>query len=107
MLVDLRSKGLTGKDAEKLLDQAAITVNKNTIPGDPQSPFVTSGIRIGTPAVTTRGFTETEMRRVAKLIDEVITKRDEATVARVKQDVRALTDAFPLYERGRVGAGAR
>jgi glycine hydroxymethyltransferase len=107
MLVDLRSKGLTGKDAEKLLDQAAITVNKNTIPGDPQSPFVTSGIRIGTPAVTTRGFTETEVRRVAKLIDEVITKRDEATVARVKQEVRELTDAFPLYERGRAGAGVR
>jgi glycine hydroxymethyltransferase len=105
MLVDLRPKGLTGKDAEKLLDQAAITVNKNTIPGDPQSPFVTSGIRIGTPAVTTRGFTETEVRVVAKLIDEVLTKRDEATVARVKKDVRELTDAFPLYERGKVGVG--
>ena len=97
MLVDLRAKGLTGKDAEKLLDQAAITVNKNTIPGDPQSPFVTSGIRIGTPAVTTRGFTETEIRRVAKLIDEVLTKRDEATIARVRKDVRELTEVFPLY----------
>jgi glycine hydroxymethyltransferase len=103
MLVDLRPKGLTGKDAEKLLDQAAITVNKNTIPGDPQSPFVTSGIRIGTPAVTTRGFTETEVRQVARLIDEVLSKRDEATVAKVKKEVRELTDAFPLYERGRVG----
>ena len=101
MLVDLRSKGLTGKDAEKLLDQAAITVNKNTIPGDPQSPFVTSGIRIGTPAITTRGFTETEVRRVAKLIDEVLTKRDEATVARVKKEVRDLTEVFPLYVEGR------
>ena len=101
MLVDLRSKGLTGKDAEKLLDQAAITVNKNTIPGDPQSPFVTSGIRIGTPAITTRGFTETEVRRVAKLIDEVLTKRDEATVARVKKEVRELTEVFPLYVEGR------
>ena len=104
MLVDLRPKGLTGKDAEKLLDQAAITVNKNTIPGDPQSPFVTSGIRIGTPAVTTRGFTETEIRRVAKLIDEVLTKRDTATITRVKREVRELTEVFPLYERGRVGA---
>jgi len=98
MLVDLRPKGLTGKEAEKLLDQAAITVNKNTIPGDPQSPFVTSGIRIGTPAVTTRGFTEVEVRKVAKLIDEVLTKRDEATIARVKKEVRELTDEFPLYE---------
>ncbi len=101
MLVDLRAKGITGKDAEKLLDQAAITVNKNTIPGDPQSPFVTSGIRIGTPAVTTRGFTETEVRRVAKLIDEVLTKRDEATLARVKKEVRELTEVFPLYVEGR------
>ena len=97
MLVDLRSKGLTGKEAEKLLDQAAITVNKNTIPGDPQSPFVTSGIRIGTPAVTTRGFTESEMFRMARMIDDVLTKRDETTVARVKQQVRELTEAFPLY----------
>jgi glycine hydroxymethyltransferase len=107
MLVDLRPKGLTGKDAEKLLDQAAITVNKNTIPGDPQSPFVTSGIRIGTPAITTRGFTETEVRRVAKLIDEVLTKRDAATIARVKQDVRELTEVFPLYLEGGKLASAR
>ncbi len=101
MLVDLRAKVITGKDAENLLDKAAITVNKNTIPGDPQSPFVTSGIRIGTPAVTTRGFTETEVRRVAKLIDEVLTKRDEATLARVKKEVRELTEVFPLYVEGR------
>lgn len=107
MLVDLRPKGLTGKEAEKLLDQAAITVNKNTIPGDPQSPFVTSGIRIGTPAVTTRGFTETEMGRVAKLIDEVLTKRDETTIARVKKEVRELTEVFPLYVQGRGAAVAR
>jgi glycine hydroxymethyltransferase len=105
MLVDLRSKGLTGKDAEKLLDRAAITVNKNTIPGDPQSPFVTSGIRIGTPAVTTRGFTEPEMRRVAQLIDDVLTSREDATIARVKHEVRELTQEFPLYvEPKSVGA---
>jgi glycine hydroxymethyltransferase len=105
MLVDLRAKGLTGKDAEQLLDRAGITVNKNTIPGDPQSPFVTSGIRLGTPAVTTRGFRESEMARVAELIDEVLTRKDEATLARVKSAVRALTDAFPLYarQRGEVG----
>ncbi len=97
MLVDLRPKQLTGKEAEQLLDRAGITVNKNTIPGDPQSPFVTSGIRLGTPALTTRGFTEVEMTRVAQLIDDVLTRKDDATVARVKQDVRELTDAFPLY----------
>jgi glycine hydroxymethyltransferase len=104
MLVDLRPKNLTGKEAEQLLDRAGITVNKNTIPGDPQSPFVTSGIRLGTPAVTTRGFTEVEMARVAELIDEVLTRKDEATLARVKQDVRALTDAFPLYAARRSAA---
>ena len=96
-LVDLRSKSITGKDAERLLDQAGITVNKNTVPGDPQSPFVTSGIRVGTPAVTTRGFREPEMDRMAELIDTVLTGRDDATLARVKDEVRALTEAFPLY----------
>ena len=96
-LVDLRSKAITGKDAERLLDQAGITVNKNTVPGDPQSPFVTSGIRVGTPAVTTRGFREPEMDRMAELIDTVLTGRDDATLARVKDEVRALTEAFPLY----------
>ncbi len=97
MLVDLRPKSLTGKEAQALLDRAAITVNKNTIPGDPQSPFVTSGIRIGTPAVTTRGFTEGEMLTVADLIDAVLTKKDAATITRVNAEVRELTDAFPLY----------
>ena len=97
MLVDLRPRQLTGKEAEQLLDRAGITVNKNTIPGDPQSPFVTSGIRLGTPAVTTRGFSEVEMARVAQLIDDVLTKKDDATLSRVKQDVRELTDAYPLY----------
>ena len=102
MLVDLRPKGLTGKEAEQLLDRADITVNKNTVPGDPQSPFVTSGIRLGTPALTTRGFAEPEMERVADLIDTVLTGRDEASLSRVKDDVRALADAFPLYaERAR------
>jgi glycine hydroxymethyltransferase len=107
MLVDLRPKGLTGKEAEQLLDRAAITVNKNTIPGDPQSPFVTSGIRLGTSALTTRGFGEGEMDRVAELIDTVLTKRDEGTVARIKKEVRELTDEFPLYvqKKKRVGVG--
>jgi glycine hydroxymethyltransferase len=107
MLVDLRPKGLTGKDAEQLLDRAGITVNKNTIPGDPQAPFVTSGIRLGTSAVTTRGFGVEEMDRVAELIDTVLTKRDDGTVARVKNEVRELTDEFPLYAgvKKRVGVG--
>ena len=107
MLVDLRPKNLTGKDAEQLLDRAAITVNKNTIPGDPQSPFVTSGIRLGTSALTTRGFGVAEMDRVADLIDTVLTKRDDATVARIKKEVRELADAFPLYgeKRKKVSVG--
>ena len=109
MLVDLRPKGLSGKDAEQLLDRAGITVNKNTIPGDPQSPFVTSGVRLGTPAVTTRGFRESEMARVAELIDEVLTHKDDATLSRVKGEVRALTDAYPLYaaRTSEVGAVGR
>jgi glycine hydroxymethyltransferase len=97
MLVDLRPKGLTGKTAEKTLDQAGITVNKNTIPDDPQSPFVTSGVRLGTPALTTRGMGTAEMVRVAELIDQALTYPDEATLARVKADVEELTSAFPLY----------
>ena len=88
---------MTGKDAEKLLDRAGITVNKNTIPDDPQSPFVTSGIRLGTPALTTRGMKEREMERIAGLIDEVITRKDDATVTRVHREVGQLTDGFPLY----------
>jgi len=107
MLVDLRPKNLTGKDAELLLDRAAITVNKNTVPGDPQSPFVTSGIRLGTAALTTRGFGVAEMDRVAELIDTVLTKRDDATVAKIKKDVRELADAFPLYAEKRKKVGVR
>jgi glycine hydroxymethyltransferase len=98
LLVDLRNKGLTGKVAEKALDLAGITVNKNTVPKETQSPFVTSGIRIGTPAVTTRGFNEPEMRRVAELIDRVLSAPADESVARaVREDVRELTTAFPLY----------
>ncbi len=97
MLVDLRSRELTGKDAEKLLGQADITVNKNTIPDDPQSPFVTSGIRLGTPALTTRGMGTDEMLVVAGLIDDVLTSKDEATIARVKGAVHELAGRHPLY----------
>jgi glycine hydroxymethyltransferase len=98
MLVDLRPKDLTGKAAEKLLGEAGITVNKNTIPDDPQSPFVTSGIRIGTPAVTTRGMGVAEMRRVAELIDRVLSRPDEGTFAKVRAEVQELTSAYPLYQ---------
>ncbi len=98
MLVDLRSKNITGKAAEKALDVAGITVNKNTVPNETQSPFVTSGIRIGTPAVTTRGMKEPEMERIAELINDVISApEDTANFAKVKDAVRELTDRFPLY----------
>jgi glycine hydroxymethyltransferase len=98
MLVDLRNKGLTGKAAEQALDLAGITVNKNTVPRETQSPFVTSGIRIGTPAVTTRGFKEREMRTIAELMDRVLTHTgDTALAAAVRADVRELAAAFPLY----------
>ncbi len=107
MLVDLRPKGLTGKVAEKVLDQAGITVNKNTVPDDPQSPFVTSGIRLGTPALTTRGMGTAEMIRIAQLIDIALAKQDEATLARVKGEVKELTSAFPLYQAKPVAGRVR
>src|SRR5437867_905976 len=101
MMVDLRPKGLTGKAAEHLLDRAGITVNKDTITDDPQSPFVTSGIRLGTPALTTRGMGEAEMTRIAELIDQVLTRRDDATVDRVRGEAEELASGFPLYQRRR------
>ena len=98
MLVDLRNKNLTGKVAQLALDSAAITVNKNTVPKETQSPFVTSGIRIGTPAVTTRAMGETEMQTIADLIDRVLQAPDDESVkAKVKEEVRQLTQRFPLY----------
>lgn len=98
MLVDLRNRGLTGKVAEQALDAAGITVNKNTVPRETQSPFVTSGIRIGTPAVTTRGMREGEMARIAALIDRVLHAPDDrAVTSSVRAEVRELTAAFPLY----------
>jgi glycine hydroxymethyltransferase len=98
MLIDLRNRGLTGKVAQVALDAASITVNKNTVPKETQSPFVTSGIRIGTPAVTTRGMGAADMSRVAALIDRVLKAPEDAGVASaVREDVRALTKEFPLY----------
>jgi glycine hydroxymethyltransferase len=97
MLVDLRPKKLTGKIAQESLDKAGITTNKNLIPFDPEKPLVTSGIRLGTPAVTTRGMKEVEMEQIAALITEVLEKPDDAGVqASVKERVRALTGKFPL-----------
>jgi glycine hydroxymethyltransferase len=98
MLVDLRNKGLTGKAAQSALDRAGITVNKNTVPKETQSPFVTSGVRIGTPAVTTRGMREGEMRRIAELIDRALRASDDQNVINsVRAEVRELANAFPLY----------
>lgn len=97
MLIDLRSKGLTGKDFEKRLDEVHITVNKNTIPFDPQSPFVTSGVRVGTPAVTSRGFVEEDMKTIAHLFrltaEEFDTKKEEIIAS-----VMALCEKYPIYQ---------
>ncbi|MGE5590651.1 MAG: serine hydroxymethyltransferase [Bacillota bacterium] len=98
MLLDLTNRDITGKEAEEALDSVGITVNKNTIPFETRSPFVTSGIRIGTPAVTTRGFKEPEMHQVADLIDRALTHRGDPTeTERVAAEVRDLTSRFPLF----------
>ncbi|MCZ8176801.1 MAG: serine hydroxymethyltransferase [Burkholderiaceae bacterium] len=98
MLVDLRPKGLTGKEAEAILGEAHMTCNKNGIPNDPQKPMVTSGIRLGTPAMTTRGFTEEQARQTAHLIADVLDRpHDAANVAAVRAKVAALTRDFPVY----------
>jgi glycine hydroxymethyltransferase len=99
MLVDVRGKKVTGKQAEELLGRAGMTVNRNTIPNDPASPFVTSGVRLGTPAMTTRGMGEPEMAVIAGLIDDVLSSPDDITIARIRHQVRDLTHGFPLYER--------
>ena len=99
-LVDLQAKGLTGKDAEAALGRAHITVNKNSIPNDPQKPFVTSGIRLGTPAMTTRGFKEPEAEALAHLIADVLeAPNDEAVIARVAAEAQKLCAKYPVYAR--------
>jgi glycine hydroxymethyltransferase len=103
MLVDLRNRKVTGKVAQLALDEAAITVNKNTVPKETESPFVTSGIRIGTAAVTTRGMKEAEMRAIAGLIDRVLQAPDDKTAAAtVRKEVEALAGRFPLYPAQRI-----
>lgn len=98
MLVDLRSKNITGKAAEAVLGSAHITCNKNSIPNDPEKPFVTSGIRLGSPALTTRGFKEAEAIKIGHLVADVLDNpNDAATIERVKAEVKKLTDAFPVY----------
>ena len=98
ILIDVfSSKGVTGKEAETILDKVSITVNKNSIPNDSQKPMVTSGIRVGTPAVTTRGFKEAEMLLIVDYIDEALTyKDDEEKLQEIRNKVIALTSKFPL-----------
>jgi glycine hydroxymethyltransferase len=98
LLVDLRPQGLTGVEAERLLEEVGVTVNKNAIPFDPQKPTVTSGIRLGTPAVTTRGMGPTEMAEIAKIIAHVLKERSDAARAAARAQVRQLCERFPLYE---------
>ena len=103
MLIDLRSKDMTGKKAENALVKADITVNKNMVPFDDKSPFVTSGIRVGTPAVTTRGMQEAEMEKIVELIDTVLMHaEDDQKLAQIKEEVNALMANFPLYSLEKV-----
>ena len=99
ILVDVFSKGITGKQAEKALEQAGMTVNKNTIPFDGNSPMVTSGIRLGTPALTTRGMKEEEMRVIGKFISDTLDDINNVSLQqRIRSEVKELTHRFPLYE---------
>ena len=99
MLIDLRSKGLTGKLAENTLIKADITINKNMVPFDDKSPMVTSGMRIGTAAMTTRGLKESDMERIVVYIDEVLMNHDnDAKIATVKDEINSWMKAFPLYQ---------
>ena len=93
-----RNKNITGKLAERSLEEAGITVNKNMVPFDQRSPFITSGIRVGTPAITTRGMAENEMNQIVDKIDQVISDIDnDITINRVKMEVKSLCESFPLY----------
>lgn len=102
MLVDLRPKNIKGRDAERLLGKVGITVNRNTIPFDPEKPFIASGMRLGTPALTTRGMKESEMEKIAELIDRtIIAGEDEDKLDKIKTEVKELVEAFPLYAERR------
>ena len=98
VLIDLTNKGVSGKAAEKTLEKAGITVNKNMVPFDKRSPFITSGIRIGSPAITTRGMGEDEMAQIINYIDKIISNiEDESIIEKVKTEVQTLCSSFPLY----------
>jgi glycine hydroxymethyltransferase len=98
MLIDLRNKALTGKKAQETLDKAHITLNKNAVPFDDKSPFVTSGIRLGVPAVTTRGMKEADMEIIVAMIDKVLMKpEDEKLIAGIREEVKEFMKQFPLY----------
>jgi glycine hydroxymethyltransferase len=98
MLIDLRNKNITGKKAQETLDRAEITLNKNSVPFDDKSPFVTSGIRVGVPAITTRGMKEDHMQTVVDFVDKVLMNIDNETVITgIKNDVRSFMQQFPLY----------
>jgi glycine hydroxymethyltransferase len=98
MLIDLRNKNITGKKAQETLDRAHITLNKNAVPFDDKSPFVTSGIRVGVPAVTTRGLREKEMEEIVTLIDQVLLQADnESVITATREQVKELMKQFPLY----------
>ena len=102
VLLDMRSKSITGRDAERALGKVRITVNRNTIPFDPEKPFIGSGVRLGTPALTTRGMKEKEMQQIAGFIDRTIAAAgDEAALAKVKAEVAELVSSFPLYAERR------
>lgn len=96
MLIDLRNKNITGKELETRLDDIGITVNKNSVPFDTEKPTITSGIRIGTPAVTTRGFKEPEMIKIAKLINMTV-ENYEGNKKEIKKEIKTICDKFPLY----------
>ena len=99
VLMDLSNKGISGKAAEKALEKAGITVNKNMVPFDQRSPFITSGIRVGTPAITTRNMGSNEMKKIASFINTVVTDADnDNTIQNVKSQVKELCDSFPIYE---------
>ena len=97
ILVDLNNKDITGKEAEQLLDKVGITLNKNTVPNETRSPFVTSGVRIGTAAVTTRGFVEADMEEIAEIIDETIKNKDAEDLTAIQDKVKNLCKKYPLY----------
>ena len=98
MLIDLRNKNLTGKETQEALDLAGVTVNKNAVPFDDKSPLITSGIRIGTPAVTTRGMKEPEMEIIAEFMDRVLHNRTDAKLLKqVSEEVKTFCEGFPLY----------